>query len=88
MVEHNNGDWFWVVGYLQADDPAELEALPVRQETETARLRREAWNRGETGPAPKPYRCLEHGVDWAECCLPRKRHALRGFQRSLQQHRP
>lgn len=71
MVEHNGGDRFWVVGYLSADDPQELAALPVWHETETARLRREAWNRGDTGPAPEPYRCAEHGVAHALCCLPK-----------------
>ena len=71
MVEHNNGDRFKVVGFITADDPAALAALPAWQETETARLRREAWNRGDTGPVPPPYRCAEHGVAWATCCLPR-----------------
>ncbi len=69
MVEHNNGDHFWVVGYLSADRPEELAALPIWQETETARHRREAWNRGDTGPQPAPYRCAEHGVANAACCL-------------------
>ena len=71
MVEHNKGDYFWVVGYLSADRPEELAALPVWQETETARKRREAWNRGDTGPARPTYRCAEHGIPHAECCLPR-----------------
>ena len=73
MVEHNQGDRFWVVGYLSADDPSELAALPPWVETETARHRREAWNRGDTGPVPRRYRCAAHGVEDAECCLPRKR---------------
>ncbi len=69
MVEHNGGDRFWVVGYLSADHPDELAALPVWQETETARRRREAWNRGEHEPQPAMYRCAEHGVANASCCL-------------------
>lgn len=71
MVEHNGGDRFWVVGFLSADDPRELDALPTWEETDTARRRREAWNRGDTGPAPKPYRCAAHGVANATCCLTR-----------------
>lgn len=77
MVEHNQGDRFWVVGYLTADDPSELAALPVWVETETARKRREAWNRGDLGPAPRPYRCAEHGVAHAECCLPRRQLGMK-----------
>jgi len=70
MVEHNGGDHFWVVGHLSADDPAEFAAvLPPWVETETARRRREAWNRGDRGPAPKRYRCAAHGVEGADCCL-------------------
>lgn len=69
MVEHNNGDHFRVVGFLRADDPLEIAALQVWAETETARKRREAWNRGDTGPAPTLYRCAEHGVAHADCCL-------------------
>lgn len=72
MVEHNHGDHFWVVGYISADDPAELATLPEWKETETARLRREAWNRGVV-PKQKTYRCKEHGVEDALCCLPRWR---------------
>ena len=71
IVEHNHGDQFWVVGYLSGD-AAEIASLPTWKETETARIRREAWNRGDAGPAPKPYRCAEHGVDDAQCCLPNK----------------
>ncbi len=68
MVEHNHGDHFWVVGYLSADDPSELAGLPAWVETETARLRRLAWNRGEM-PKQKSYRCAAHGIDRANCCL-------------------
>jgi len=45
MVECNGGDWFWVVAYLTSDEPI---PLPAWRETETARLRRERWNRGDT----------------------------------------
>lgn len=70
MVEHNHGDHFWVVGYIRSDNPSELAALPEWKETETAKLAREAWNRGEIEPQ-KHYRCAEHNVEQAFCCLPR-----------------
>ena len=68
MVEHDGGDYYWVVGRISADDPRELDALPTWQETEAGRQRREAWNRGEIGKQSS-YRCAEHGVDRAACCL-------------------
>lgn len=46
MAEYDGGDHFWVVAYLTSDEPI---PLPAWKETETARLRRERWNRGETG---------------------------------------
>lgn len=72
MVEFNGGDWLWVVGFLRPDEPVELASLPTWRETDAARQRRERWNRGDTGPAPKPYRCAEHGVDNAACCIERR----------------
>ena len=45
MAEYKNGDEFYVVAYLTSDEPL---SLPEWHETETARLRREKWNRGET----------------------------------------
>ena len=45
MAEFANGDHFRVVAFLTSDEPI---ALPEWHETETARLRRERWNRGET----------------------------------------
>jgi hypothetical protein len=75
MVEHNQGDYFWVVGTLSTDDPRELADLPVWRETENARKSREAWNAGDVynerngGKPPKRWRCAEHGVEDAKCCL-------------------
>lgn len=46
MAEYEDGDHFWVVAFLTSDD---LIPLPAWHETETARRRRDAWNRGETG---------------------------------------
>jgi len=69
MVEHNGGDHFWVVGRLRADVPGELAALPEWRETETARIKRDAWNHGDTGPTPKRWRCAAHGVEDATCCF-------------------
>jgi len=75
MVEHNSGDYFWVVGYIQADNPSELAELPEWKETENARKRREAWNAGDLynrrngGKPPKRWRCAEHGVEDGKCCL-------------------
>ena len=69
IVEHNGGDRFWVVGFLSTDDPSQLASLPTWTETETAKRRREAWNRGDPRPSPKPWRCAEHGVAYAACCL-------------------
>lgn len=45
MAEYDGGDHFWVVAYLTSDEPI---PLPKWEETETARLARERWNRGDT----------------------------------------
>ena len=68
MVEHNHGDYWWVVGTLQADDPRELAALPKWAPSAAGEEGIKRWNRGDTGRQPS-YRCAEHGVDRAECCL-------------------
>lgn len=67
MVEHNDGIRHRVVGTI-THGLDEL-TLPRWEEHPEARKRREAWNRGDTGPPPKPYRCAEHGTAWANCCL-------------------
>lgn len=41
MAEYDKGDYFWVIAY--GDTP--IPGLPEWEETETARLRREKWNR-------------------------------------------
>lgn len=46
MAEYDGGDEFYVVAFLENDEPI---PLPDWQETENARRRRERWNRGETG---------------------------------------
>ena len=45
MAEYDGGDRFYVVAFLTSDEPI---PLPEWRETETARLRREKWNRGDT----------------------------------------
>ena len=45
IAEQDGGDSQWVVGYLT---PPPVGELPVWQESESARLSREAWNRGDT----------------------------------------
>jgi len=71
MVEHNEGRHFWVVGHIT--EGLDRLTLPAWEEHPDARTRREAWNRGDTGPVVVPYRCAEHGVANADCCLPRPR---------------
>lgn len=68
MAEHNHGDHWAVVGRLSADDPHELDILPKWEPSEEGNRRTAAWNRGEIGPQ-RTYRCAEHGVDHADCCL-------------------
>jgi hypothetical protein len=45
MAEFENGDHFWVVAFLDSDQPIDL---PDWTENDTARVRRERWNRGDT----------------------------------------
>jgi len=45
MAEYEQGDHFWVVAFVTSDEPLDL---PAWTETETARLRRDRWNRGDT----------------------------------------
>jgi hypothetical protein len=44
IAEQDGGDSQWVVGYL---DPPPVGELPTWVESPKARLRREAWNRGD-----------------------------------------
>jgi len=72
MAEHNHGDYWWVVGHLRADDPSELADLPKWEPSERGKQKTAEWNAGKW-PKQKSYRCAEHGVDQAVCCLPRWR---------------
>jgi hypothetical protein len=67
MVEHNGGARHWVVGTVI--EGLDQLTLPEWVEHPDARRRREAWNRGETGAQRAMYRCAEHGVPYADCCL-------------------
>jgi hypothetical protein len=46
MAEYDEGDYFWVIGHIT--EGADALQLPDWRETETARIRREKWNRGIT----------------------------------------
>lgn len=67
MVEHNEGVHHWVVGRVV--EGLEQLTLPQWIEHPEARKRRHAWNRGDHQPQRAPYRCAEHGVPYADCCL-------------------
>jgi len=71
MAEHNNGDYYWVVGHITADDPRELADLPPWVITPAGQKRIDEWNAGGWGKKQVPaYRCAEHGVWDVTCCLP------------------
>jgi hypothetical protein len=67
MVEKNGGVWHWVVG--RVIEGLDQLTLPQWVEHPEARKRREAWNRGEVKGQRAMYRCAEHGVPFADCCL-------------------
>jgi hypothetical protein len=67
MVEHNGGVHHWVVG--RVIEGLDQLTLPPWIEHPEARKRREAWNRGEIKGQRAMYRCAEHGVLFADCCL-------------------
>jgi hypothetical protein len=67
MVEHNGGVRHWVVG--RVIEGLDQLTLPPWIEHPEARKRREAWNRGQFTPERAMYRCAEHGVPYADCCL-------------------
>jgi len=67
MVEHNGGTHHWVVGRVV--EGLDQLTLPPWIEHPEARKRREAWNRGEYKQQRAMYRCAEHGVPFADCCL-------------------
>jgi hypothetical protein len=67
MVEHNGGAHHWVVGTVV--EGLDQLRLPEWVEHPEARRRREAWNRGEDKGQRAVYRCAEHGVLFADCCL-------------------